>query len=377
MNAASADASRSSSRKARAEAAAWIVRLHGPNRTPSLEAALREWLAADAENRLQFQRVTEVWDDARGIPVGGITRVAYPSRGARKHSWGLAAVVLVACGIAALSAYRIWFANVYRTGLGEQRIVRLEDGSRVSLNSESRLELEFTGVRRHVTLTHGEAYFEVVHNSNRPFVVTVGEHDITDFGTSFLVRYDRDRTAVTLVEGKVTVSNAAMPGTARPESQGPSSSGEQAQSFGSAAARSADGRAKGGALQQQGAGGAGSSQIVTLSPGERLVFAGNAPPKLDSPHIDVVTAWRRGEVVLDRTLLDDAVTEMNRYEDEKLVIDSPNIGRLPISGIYRVGDSMGFAQTIARLYGLQIKQENKQIRITGKVPVVDGIGFRP
>jgi transmembrane sensor len=165
MNAASTDALRSSRRRARAEAAAWIVRLHGPNRTPSLEAALREWLAADAENRLQFQRVTEVWDDARGIPVGGITRVAsYPSRGTLKFSWRLAAVVLVTCGIAALSVYRIWFANVYRTTLGEQRIVRLEDGSRVSLNSDSRLELEFTDLRRHVTLAHGEAYFEVTHN---------------------------------------------------------------------------------------------------------------------------------------------------------------------------------------------------------------------
>ena len=107
MNAASADASRSSSRKARAEAAAWIVRLHGPNRTPSLEAALREWLAADAENRLQFQRVTEVWDDARGIPVGGITRVAYPSRGTLKRSWGLAALVLAACGIGLLGQFRV------------------------------------------------------------------------------------------------------------------------------------------------------------------------------------------------------------------------------------------------------------------------------
>lgn len=350
MNSASADASRSSRRKARAEAAAWIVRLHGPNRTPSLEAALREWLAADEENRLQFQRVTEVWDDARGLPVGGITRVAYPRRGALKRTWTLAAVVLVACGIAALSAYRIWFANVYRTGLGEQRVVRLEEGSRVSLNSDSRLEVEFTDARRHVTLIHGEAYFEVTHNSNRPFVVTAGEHDITDFGTSFQVRYDRGGTAVTLVEGKVTVSNAA---------------------------RSANGRAKDGALQHAGAVGAGSLQIVTLAPGERLVLAGNAPPKLDSPHIDVVTAWRRGEVMLDRTLLGDAIAEMNRYEDEKLVIDSPDIGRLPISGIYHVGDSMGFAQTVAKLYGLQIKQENKQIRITGKVPVSDETGSRP
>jgi len=53
--------------------------------------------------------------------------------------------------------------------------------------------------------------------------------------------------------------------------------------------------------------------------------------------------------VLEKTPLEDAVAEMNRYEDEKLIIDSPDIGKLRISGIYHVGDSVGFAQTIAKL----------------------------
>jgi transmembrane sensor len=107
---------------------------------------------------------------------------------------------------------------------------------------------------------------------------------------------------------------------------------------------------------------------VTLAPGERLLLARNALPQLDSPPIEAVAAWRRGEVVLEKTTLDEAVAEMNRYEDEKLVIGSPEIGKLRISGIYHVGDSAGFAQTIAKLYQLQVMEGDDQIRLTAKPP---------
>jgi transmembrane sensor len=83
------------------------------------------------------------------------------------------------------------------------------------------------------------------------------------------------------------------------------------------------------------------------------------------PRIETLTAWRRGEVVLEQTPLADAIAEMNRYEDDTLVIDSPGIARLRISGIYHTGDSSGFAQTIARLYGLRVVQSGREIRLTG------------
>jgi transmembrane sensor len=363
-------------RNARAEAAAWIVRLHGPQRTPALEAAFRNWLSADEENRLQFERVTQVWDDARGIPAGGIARLTQWSRPAVKRTWAVSAMVLAACGLTALTVYQVWFANIYRTTIGEQRIVRLEDGSRVSLNSDTRVDIKLTGSMRHVTLVRGEAFFEVTHNPSRPFVVNAGNHDVTAVGTSFLVRFDPDATAVTLVEGQVTVSNAALPQPGPADGQVSLPSGRdgvtrERVSEHRPSSGNADGPLVSGTLQpthpderDQ----AGSANVVTLTPGERLVVSRGAAPRLDSPHIDTVTAWRRGEVVLEKTTLADAVAEMNRYEDEKLVIDSPDIARLRVSGIYHVGDSAGFAQTIAKLYRLQVTEGNNQIRLTGNSP---------
>ena len=79
--------------------------------------------------------------------------------------------------------------------------------------------------------------------------------------------------------------------------------------------------------------------------------------------MDAVTAWRRGEVLLDKTTLSDAVAEMNRYDETVLVIDDPSIADLRVSGIYHTGNSDGFAQTVARLYGLRVIHQDGRVHL--------------
>lgn len=351
--------SASERRRARAEAAAWIVRLHGPHRTPVLEAAFRDWLSADEQNGQQFERVTEIWDTARNIPAGGMVRLSRWSPRGATHAGARATFIVVACAIAsAFVGYRFWHPDRYRTGIVGQRVVRLQDGSSVSLNSDTGIRVEFTRARRRVILTKGEAYFEVAHNPNWPFVVTAGRHDVTALGTRFLVRHERNYTSITLVEGKVTVTNAALARVASPQIRG------RARRRGKEAFPAAGG--------EQAAGQDASVQIddgvLTLAPGERLVLAANSAPRIDYPRIDSVTAWMRGEVLMDNTPLGDAIAEMNRYEGEKIVIDTPDIGRLRVSGIYHKGDSAGFAEMIAKLYGLESVEKNNQIHLRARLP---------
>jgi transmembrane sensor len=204
--------------------------------------------------------------------------------------------------------------------------VRLSDGSRVSLNASTSVEVSFSRGERRVRLERGEAYFEVARNASRPFIVEAGVHQVTAVGTAFVVRYEEDRTAVTLVEGKVAVAATRAYRQQAPKPQQP--------------------------VQPQ-----------MLSPGQRLTFLGGRTPKLDQPRIDAVTAWRRGEVMLDQTVLADAVAEMNRYDERMLVIDDPGVAALKVSGIYHAGDSSGFAQTLAELYGLQVIQQQGRIHL--------------
>lgn len=347
-----AQGSRNSRRVARAEAAAWIVRLHGPHRSPELEAGFRDWLAADPENGRQFERVTEVWDAGATACVAGVPRMAGWKAAQSPHRWALAAMFLLVLGLGAWGLNHYWLNPVYTTRLGEQRLVRLEDHSRIALNSDTQIRVTCCESERRVWLERGEAYFEVTHDTARPFVVVAGDRQVTALGTAFIVRHEAARTAVTLVEGKVAVS-------------GPGSiDGASTAAARENVKRGASARDKRNAEARTGvAGGA-----IVLSPGQRLTFTGGATPQLDEPRIEAVTAWRRGEVMLDRTTLADAVIEMNRYDERMVVIDDASVAALRISGIYHAGDSEGFAETVAKLYGLHVLYQSGRIHLSHTAP---------
>jgi transmembrane sensor len=228
----------------------------------------------------------------------------------------------------------------YATEVGEQRIVHLDDGTRITLNSDTKVTISFTKPKRQVRLDRGEAFFEVAHNRDRPFIVAVGNRQVTALGTTFAVSYDPNRTAVILVEGKVSV--AAVGGSAPTMPTGEDATPTLAR------------------------GETSDTGTVFLSPGERVTYSRKSAPQLDEPKLDAVTAWRRGEVVLDKTQLAEAVAEMNRYETTRLIIEDPRTAALRVSGIYHAGDSAGFARTVAELYGLDVNHEGGEIRLRAK-----------
>jgi transmembrane sensor len=343
MDASSGSAARNVQRTARAEAAAWIVRLHGPHRSAELEAAFRDWLAAHPENGTQFERVTAAWDAGSSFPVPGAPRLAHWTKPPLRRPWMWAtAVFLVICALVGWSAWLAWGPTPYTTGIGEQRIVRLDDGTRLSLNSSTRVRIAYTAAERRVALERGEAYFEVARHPERPFIVTAGTHEVIALGTVFMIRYDTGQTAVTLLEGEVAVSPylQTVPVAAPP-----------------ASTETTPARINSHAPLPS------ASSKVILSPGERVTLTENGSLKLDAPRMEAVTAWRRGEVMLDKTALAEAVAELNRYDQTQLIIDDPRIAALPISGIYQAGDSNGFARTIAKLYNLEIVEHAQTVHL--------------
>jgi len=318
---------RDARRRARAEASAWVVRLHGPRRSPALEAGFREWLAADPEHARQFERVTEVWDAGAHIPIGGVPRVRTQGRARAAWIWAAAASIALACLATAYFFIGVQSGTVYRTAIGPLRVIQLGDGSRVSLDAQSEVRVTYSDTERRVQLDYGEAYFQVSHNPGWPFVVVAGTHQVTDIGTAFVVRYGSDRTAVTLIKGRVAVSSRT----------------------------GAAGRMDGAGLQP--------SRLIPiiLSPGQRLTFAGQGPPQLDEPRTDDVTAWLRGEITLDNTPLSRVVAALNRYDATALRIEDPSVARLRVSGIYHTGDNREFAFLLGKLYGVRYSERGGRI----------------
>jgi transmembrane sensor len=199
------------------------------------------------------------------------------------------------------------------------------------LNTATRARVRYDKQFRRVSIERGEALFEVARRPGWPFIVTAGGRQITAIGTEFVVRRNDHGIEVTLVEGKVTVSPAASSGAVQGSGPVAQQAGGQAQSAQSP-----------------------QIQVYTLVPGDRLTFADANPAKIDRPALERVTAWERGEVALDNTLLVDAVTEMNRYSREQIVIADPALAAIRVSGIFQAGDSANFVQAVTRTYHIRV-----------------------
>jgi transmembrane sensor len=330
-----------------AEAAAWIARLQGPERTPAAEAAFREWLAADQAHERAFSRATDVWDVIPGAarfeahsgsrrlpePRTEMLQPASPARAANvlamrlRTPFGLGACAALVAMIVA-GVVLLLLAPTFTTAPGEQRTITLHDGTRVSLNTDSKVLVAYTQAARRVHLDRGEAIFEVAKDPHRPFIVEVGGEQVRALGTVFVVRKQGSALAVTLIEGRVEITKSHDGGAGMDDSNGLKPS------------------------------------PVALSPGERLTLRADAPAALDRPKIEAVTAWRRGEVMFDDTSLREAASEFDRYGSTHVVVASPELAELRISGVFQTRDPEEFVDAIARLHNLRVDRQGSQITLS-------------
>lgn len=333
----------------RAEAAAWIARLHGPNRTPEVEAGFRRWISEDPQRAAAFELLTDTWEKATRLRRRPIEEVVSWERPGFRISFSRAALAGAAVtAFAVIGTVLFLQGSGITTGIGEQRTLALEDGSRVYLNTNTQAIVQYDKDARRIELKRGEALFEVTKRPNWPFIVTAGDRQVRALGTSFIIRRDQENLAITLVEGRVTVTPITSI-----EDQSPSSR-----------------RTRGSSESDQAEPSKPSSELsaedsaLILRPGQRLTFTGGRAPQLDTPPIDRVTAWQRGQVALDNTPLADAVGEMNRYSRVRLIIEDPSIAAIPVSGIFRAGDSEDFAHAVAKTYQLTVIDGRNEIVLT-------------
>lgn len=300
--------------RVQAEAAAWIALLHSTQRNPEIEAGLRRWIAADAVHAAVWEVATDIWHDTSALPRRIPAPPVAASRARRAYLRPLLATAAVLClTVTGVALQHFLHSPHVNTAIGEQRMLNLEDGTRVELNTDSHLVVKYNDDARTVILQSGEAYFQVAREL-RPFIVIAGERKIQALGTAFTVRRDDtadDSLTVTLIEGRVAVAPVNTRHTS-------------------------------------------ASEVETLSPGERLRVRKHHAPTLDSPSIDKVTGWMRGQLIFDHTPLREAAAEFNRYSPQKITVASPEIATIPVGGIFRISDSQSFARAVAEANNLQL-----------------------
>jgi transmembrane sensor len=307
----------------RVQAAAWIARLRGEDREEEMDAELQKWLGASEEHRLAFNRMMSAWEQAGKIRMraqgdvrahGGGTQIL------RRRPLSLWRAAAAAVLILAVAAAIHWRNAALVTAIGQQQDLTLRDGTRVVLNTDTRIEVDYDAHARRVRLIRGEARFDVSKHPEWPFLVTVAGREIRALGTSFIVRRDNEEDfAVTLVEGRISIAAVG-------EKDGPARQAPQ-----------------------------------ILVPGQRFVVSRDRAPSVDRPELGRVTAWQRGRVEFDETPLETAAAEMNRYNATRVTVSGADIARLRIGGEFRAGDSEEFVKIVTVALGLQARRSGNDI----------------
>lgn len=208
------------------QAAAWVVRLHAEDVSEADWLRLEAWLAADSRRRQAYDEAEGLWaavgSHGEAIrlrldagPVENLVDLG-PRRPARRawRSWALAAAPMAAAVVAGLLLIGPALDRrvmTYRTAPGETRDVVLKDGTRIAMNGDSRLTVQLTGEVRRVRMDQAQAAFDVAHDSDRPFLIEVGESQVRVIGTAFDIRRDATSTRISVSRGIVQVSDLENP----------------------------------------------------------------------------------------------------------------------------------------------------------------------
>jgi transmembrane sensor len=245
----------------------------------------------------------------------------------------------IAASIAVLAvAVLAWWVLVqqpankeYFTEHGEQRIVRLDDGSVLHINSDSVLRVGYTNEQRSVSMERGQALFKVAKDASRPFRVRVGATDVIAVGTEFDVRRMSDDVVVTVVEGSVSVSKVteqdAMEDTVPPAP-----------------------------LHVQ----AGQQALVISG----LMPAVHKPFDVRVVDVRPAIAWVQQKIMFEDQTLQKVVSEFNRYTRTQMVIEDEQAAKLRISGIFNAYDLESFVLYLETLQNLEVRRELDRIRIS-------------
>lgn len=291
------------------QAAIWQARLRESERAsgedPRLRADFSAWLMADRRHRQAFAEMEALWgalEEPVASAMAGRDRTdqrttgkgaagAAPRRDGKRSLPGLAiAACLLLAMLVGIGWQQDWpnrWQSDYVTGVGEQTPIELDDGSRITLNTQSAVAVEYTQGERRVRLLKGEAWFEVASDLSRPFTVTTGQGTVEVTGTRFNLRLEASAAVVSLDEGRVQLR-----------------AGEQ------------------------------SGNAVALAPGQQARLTEEGILATGSFDRTAVTGWLRHQFVFYDTPLAQVVQALNRHRAGRILIVDEGLNRLRVSGVF-------------------------------------------
>ena len=336
------------------EAASWIAQLESGPISAEDEKALKEWVIRSPAHRAALLQCARVWVDSDAASilqpffVNAVREHRLSlrqSRYRRMRRWSAAilvasAIVFTAIALVRFSVVREVSTIKIATGYGETESAALPDGSAITVNSSSRVEVEIDPGKREVRLASGEAIFDVAKDRDRPFIVVAGEHVVQAVGTVFSVRYEGEELNVSVLEGSVHFSQKVQ------APSNPSVHGRREENAGT--------------LQYK-------AYIVA---GQELTTAPEKGTLIDKVEFSVLerrSAWRDNLLDFDGERLDFVLSELSRHTGLTFEIESEDVAQTRVAGIFQLSNADQAVDIIVESLGL-VATENPQgvIQITQK-----------
>ncbi|MEF3076817.1 FecR family protein [Methylobacter sp. Wu1] len=306
------------------QAAAWFVRLRAENVADEEKAVFARWLAHDPAHRQAYADICMLWGDAalkRALSEAETKppEISCLKKEARPRQRLLLA--MAAC-LALAFVFRVELTVLlqadYATKVGEQKTVRLEDGSVVTLNTDSALAVTMQGGQRTIELLKGEAFFDVQPDARRPFVVH-GDHSITRvLGTRFFVHEKGHSDEVKVLSGRVEVTDGQR-----------------------------------------------WRQSVVLHDGDAVSVdrdGHSATGRLDTK---LTTSWLNGYLVFEDIALGDVIEQVQRYRNGVVIFKDNSLRQLKINGRINLRDPAHILETLEKSLSVRITHLSDWLVIIG------------
>jgi len=326
------------------EASIWLVRLDNGNLSEQSRKELRIWLSADKRHQLALKAMADIWDDMDEV----LSIVDDNNSSTNVTLWPILKPIFKPFMLAAsisFFAILIWSTmptnvqkNSYATLIGQQMDATFDDGSIIHLNTNSRIETEFSDEKRIIKLVKGEALFEVAHDPNRPFIVYAGDRLVQAIGTKFVVHLKSENIQVTVTDGKVKMSKVAL-----------NTKLTDIKKLNNATIKADD---------------------IYIAKGEKVIVGNNQAPKLTHikpENIKRELSWLDGKLIFDNEELFDVIEEINRYIDIEIVLKDPALHNIRISGRFDLGDTEALIEALELSFNIKSQRiDSHKILLTKK-----------
>lgn len=323
----------------RTEAERWFGLMMVPDCPPERLIEFKQWLQAEAMHRQAYLEVERLWEQLGDVVLRPGVRVLPeaappappleaqlavlefrarpPAHSQPWRHWGVALAACLALIVFGMYAWRLPQSPqaVFQTAIGESRSITLDDGSMVTLDTDSRIAVALDARKRTIILQRGAAFFDVTPDATRPFTVRTPYGSVTVLGTQFQVRQDAVGAQVVLVKGSVQLD--------APEA---------------------------------------GAEALLLRPGQQARRDAGGGWQVASADPDSI-AWRQGRLVFRVTPLSQAVAEVNRYTAHKVGIGDPSLQTLTVSGVFRTGDPDSFVLVLENSLPVRVQVEDGERRL--------------